>query len=73
MDADILNITLSGVLSSLLFGCIGMWMLSQARQRADIKLVIISFALMFYPYVTRGPVGDWGVGVALCSLAYYLW
>lgn len=63
----------SGLISSLIFGCVGMWMLNRARKRGDYRLVAISFALMFYPYVTRGPWADWGVGTALCALAYFLW
>lgn len=63
----------SGVVSGFLFGCVGMWMLGRARKRGDFRLVLISFALMFYPYVTRGPVADWGVGCGLCALAYVFW
>lgn len=72
-NLDLLNFSMSGIISGVLFGCVGMWMLGRARKRADLRLVAISFALMFYPYFTRGPWGDWGVGVALCGLAYYLW
>lgn len=68
-----LGLTWSGVISGVLFGIIGMWMLNRARKKSNLKLVAVSFALMFYPYVTRGPVQDWGVGIALCGLAYYLW
>ena len=68
-----LDISVSGIISGLLFGIIGMWMLGRARKKSDTRLVIISFALMFYPYVTRGPFQDWGAGIALCALAYYLW
>lgn len=71
--SSLLNFTWSGVASGLLFGIIGMWMLGRGRKRGNFKLVAISFALMFYPYVTRGPLADWGVGFALCGLAYYVW
>lgn len=68
-----LDISVSGIISGVLFGIIGMWMLPRARKKSDFRLVIISFALMLYPYVTRGPFQDWGAGIALCGLAYYLW
>lgn len=70
---DMLDFSASGLISSLIFGCVGMWMLSRARKKSDFRLISISFGLMFYPYFTHGPWGDWGVGVALCALAYYLW
>jgi hypothetical protein len=50
-----------------------MWLLGRGRKFGNFKLVAIAFALMFYPYVTRGPLADWGVGVALCGAAYYFW
>ncbi len=68
-----LNISASGIISGILFGCIGMWMIGRARKKSDMRLVAISFALMFYPYVTRGPFQDWGAGLALCGLAYLIW
>lgn len=63
----------SGIISGLLFGIIGMWLLGRGRKRGNFKLVAISFALMFYPYFTTGPWADWGVGVGLCGLAWYIW
>jgi hypothetical protein len=69
----LMDISASGVISGILFGIIGMWMLGRARKKKDFRLISISFGLMFYPYFTRGPLQDWGVGAALCGLAYYLW
>jgi hypothetical protein len=67
------EISLSGIISGILFGCVGMWMIGRARKKSDNRLIAISFALMFYPYFTHGPFQDWGAGIALCALAYYLW
>ncbi len=68
-----LNFTMSGILSGLIFGCVGMWMFREGKRRTDFKIVCISVVLMFYPYFTRGPIEDWGAGFLLCGLAYYLW
>ena len=70
---DLLDISVSGIVSGLLFGILGMWMIGRARKKKDMRLIAISFALMFYPYATRGPLQDWGVGIALTGLAYYIW
>ncbi len=66
-----LGFTWSGVISGILFGVIGMWLLNYARKRTNFRLVAIAFALMFYPYVTNGPLQDWGIGIGLCGLAYW--
>jgi hypothetical protein len=71
--SGMLNFSWSGLVSGLLFGIIGMWLLGRGRKFGNFKLVAIAFALMFYPYVTRGPLADWGVGIALCGAAYYFW
>ena len=68
---SVLGFTWSGVISGLLFGIAGMWLLRYARRRTSYRLVAVAFALMFYPYVTNGPLQDWGVGIALCGLAYW--
>lgn len=67
------DISMSGIISGILFGCIGMWMIGRARKKSDFRLIAISIALMFYPYVTHGPTQDWGVGLGLCGLAYLFW
>jgi hypothetical protein len=69
----LLDISISGVVSGLLFGIIGMWMIGRARKKKDFRLITISFGLMFYPYFTRGPWQDWGAGIALCGIAFYIW
>ncbi|MFZ3230414.1 MAG: hypothetical protein WA160_09425 [Pseudobdellovibrio sp.] len=50
-----------------------MWLFRQGRRNLNHSILIIGICLMAYPYFTSGPWGDWGIGVALCALAYYLW
>ena len=70
---DLFDISVSGLIAGLLFGILGMWLAREAKRRADLKLGLVATALMFYPYFTRGPWMDWGIGFALTGLAYYLW
>ncbi len=65
------SFSMSGIISGVLFGIIGMWLFRWAKKNSDMKQFFISIALMFYPYFTRGPFLDWGVGIALCGLSYY--
>lgn len=66
-------ISLSGIFSGLLFGIVGMWMFREGKRRVNNSVLIIGICLMIYPYFTTGPLADWGVGIALCALAYHLW
>jgi hypothetical protein len=67
------SLTVSKIASGILFGVIGLWMFKRGKSNSDLRIIAIGIALMFYPYLTNGPVLDWGVGIALCGLAYYLW
>ena len=69
---DIFDISISGLIASLVFGVIGMWMFRHGKQNANGSLSLIGIALMIYPYFTSGPLADWGVGIVLCGIAYYL-
>ncbi len=68
-----IDISTSGIISSLIFGIIGMWMFREGKREAKMPIMLIAIALMMYPYLTTGPLADWGVGVVLCGLAYYFW
>jgi hypothetical protein len=68
-----MNISMSGILSALIFGVIGMYVFGRGKKRSSFKLILIAIGLMVYPYFTSGPVGDWGVGFLLCGCAYYFW
>ncbi len=71
--SSMLNFTPSGIISSLLFGVIGMYVFKQGRKRLSFKITFLGIAMMVYPYFTKGPWGDWGVGFALCAATYYYW
>ena len=72
-NPGLFEFSVSGLIAGLIFGAIGLWMFRRGKQRSNYKIIGISIALMFYPYITRGPLADWGVGFALCGLAYYIW
>lgn len=66
-----IDFSLSSIVSGLLFGIIGMWLFGQGKKSSNLKFIGIGLALMVYPYFTRGPLADWGVGSVLCVVAYY--
>jgi hypothetical protein len=68
-----MDISLSGIIASIVFSGVGLWLFRQGKQRANIPLVLISIAMMLYTYFTSGPWADWGVGVLLCFAARYFW
>jgi len=70
MSTD-LGITFSGLFSAILFGAVGMWLFARGKKNLEYRNLFIGLALMIYPYFTHGAFQDWGVGVALCALAYY--
>ena len=70
---QLFDISISSVLSAIIFGIIGYWLYRRGKQYSRFDILAIGVALMIYPYFTRGPWGDWGVGFALCGLAYYFW
>ncbi len=65
--------SMSGIFSGLIFGVIGFWMFREGKRNTNITIVLISIALMVYPYFTSTPLQDWGIGFALCAAAYYKW
>lgn len=68
MDFDF---SISGIFSGFIFGVIGLYVFRHGRKVMDTRFIGIGVALMVYPYFTNGPWADWGVGMALCALAYY--
>ncbi len=63
----------SGLFAALIFGAAGLYVFRMGKKRVQYRLVFLGLALMIYPYFTKGPWMDWGVGFALCGLAYYIW
>jgi hypothetical protein len=73
-DLDsMLDFSLSGIMAGLIFGAIGLWMFRRGKSEQNYKVLCIGLVLMVYPYLTHGPWQDWGVGIALCVLASYVW
>lgn len=68
-----MNISLSSILSSLLFGTIAIWLFKESRKRSNIKLIILSIFMFTYSYFVNSVWLDWGIGCALCGLSYYWW
>ncbi len=67
----LLDFSLSGLLSSFIFGVIGFYIFKYGRKHVDYRFIGLGVALMLYPYFTSGMLADWGVGAALCGLGYY--
>lgn len=68
-----MNITLSGILSGIIFGTIGIWLFRQSKRRSNDTLKLIGVALIVYPYLVSGIWLEWGLGIALCFWARYEW
>lgn len=67
-----MDLSISAIASSLLFSSIGFYVFRQGKKRANFKIIFTGIGLMTYSYFTQGPLLDWGVGLFLCGLAYYL-
>jgi len=68
-----INFSFSSLMSGLLFGAIGMWMIKEARKKSNLLLVAIATTLMIYPMFTSSLLSDWGIGFLLCGIAYLNW
>jgi hypothetical protein len=65
-----MDFSFSSLMSAFIFGVIGFWLVKEGKRTANFAKLFIGLGLMVYPYFTSGPWADWGVGVALCLLAY---
>ena len=66
------SFTLSQILASFVFGVIGIYVFRHGKKSSNWKVCFIAIALMLYPMFTNGWMLDWGIGIGLCWLAYYL-
>lgn len=65
--------SLSSLLSGVIFGIIGMFLLRDGRKKGSPKLAVIGILLMAFPYFTPGYwLIDWVVGITLCYTAYVI-
>lgn len=69
---SLLDFSASSLLAGFIFGVIGLSILRYGRRKADNRLVVVGLVMMIYPYFTRGVWADWGVGLGLCVLGFYL-
>lgn len=67
------DISLSSLAAGFVFGVIGFWLFKEGRRRAEIKIALVGVTMMAYSYFTSSPAADWGIGIALCGLAYFWW
>ncbi len=68
-----LSLDVSSLMAGFIFGVIGLWMWREGRRQEKEYIPWIGVALMVYPYFTDGAKLTWGVGIILCSIAYYYW
>jgi hypothetical protein len=61
---------LGWILPGFIFGVIGIWLIREARRRANFTFAFSGIALCFYPYFVSNPWLVWGIGLALCVVAW---
>lgn len=61
----------SALAAGLIFGLVGVAGWRFGRKRQSIAKMVISAALVIYPWMVSGPLALWGLGLAL-TLALFL-
>lgn len=61
------------MIAGFVFGVIGLWMIREAKRRANLIIAVIGVLLMSFTFFTSHPAMDWGVGFTLCAVAYFFW
>ena len=56
----------------MLFAGVGFILFRYGRAEGNHLLLLVGAALMVYPYFTSTVLFTWGIGAALCALAWYL-
>ena len=71
-----MSFTASSLISGFVFGVIGIYLFRAGKKEVSFSWVLIAIALMSYTFFTAGTAYgawlDWGIGLALCALAYWL-
>lgn len=67
-----MHFTVSSFFTGLIFGAIGIYLFRIGKKEFNYSWMGIGVALMAYPFFMEQPVFEWGVGIALTVLAYYL-
>jgi hypothetical protein len=68
-----IEVSFASLMAGLIFGGIGFWMIKEGKRRGELNIGFIGFALLVYTYFMPSPWLDWGVGIALCLLAWRIW
>ena len=68
-----MNLSLSGIMAGLIFSAVGLFAFRRGKSESNLYLVVLGIVLMGYTYFTSSPLGDWGVGIALCGGVYFYW
>jgi multisubunit Na+/H+ antiporter MnhE subunit len=64
------SFSIAWLIAGLVFSSIGIYLLRQAKMRANMWWGLIGLGLLFYSYFVTDPVWSWVVGFGLCFLAY---
>ncbi len=66
------TMSFSGLFAGFIFGVIGLFCFRTGKKELNYSLIFTGIGLMGYTYFTSSMLQDWGGGIALCGLAYYL-
>lgn len=66
------HFSVASLFASFIFSLVGWYVFKAGRRQADFKLIFIGIGLMIYTYFTSEVWLDWGIGLGLTALAYYL-
>jgi hypothetical protein len=67
-----MDFSLGSIISSLIFGTIGLWLFNQGRKTTNFNFVICGIFLMVYQIFVSGSFANWSVGIGLCILCYII-
>ena len=62
--------SVSLLLGGLIFGVFGLWLIRQAKVRADFSLLFFGLTLLVIPYLIDNPWLMWSSGAVIGALAY---
>jgi hypothetical protein len=65
-----MNFSFSSLMASLIFGIFGMYLFKLGKKRGHGMIVIVSVALMAYPYFVENEFLIWGIGAVLTFIGY---
>ena len=60
------------IMGGFFFGIIGMYLFREGKKQMNVRILVISMALMVYPWFVSGALWVWIVGAALSAAAYFV-